>query len=55
MRKNEFYFLPPSILEKISTIIYIYPVDKEKGVASYSNIAKKKLKARFNERNIDLL
>lgn len=58
MRGNQFHFLfLESILEKIfyqyvylsCTIACITPISGGRGVASYLNIAKKKLKARFNK------
>lgn len=58
MRGNQFHFLSlESILEKIfyqyvylsCTIACITPISGGRGVASYLNIAKKKLEARFNK------
>lgn len=58
MRGNQFHFLfLESILEKIfyqyvylsCTIACITPISGGRGVASYLNIAKKKLEARFNK------
>lgn len=58
MRGNQFHFLfLELILEKIfyqyvylsCTIAYITPISGGRGVASYLNIAKKKLEARFNK------
>lgn len=58
MRGNQFHFLSlESILEKIfyqyvylsCTIACITPINGGRGVASYLNIAKKKLEARFNK------
>lgn len=58
MRGNQFHFLSlKSILEKIfyqyvylsCTIACITPISGGRGVASYLNIAKKKLEARFNK------
>lgn len=58
MRGNQFHFLSlESILEKIfyqyvylsCTIACITPISGGRGVASYLNIVKKKLEARFNK------